>query len=252
VRCVSLAVVLLCVLVILSGQSQAQVSFFQPITFPDCPIGPLFVNDFNADGKLDILCAYGVLDLGNGDGTFKSVTPPPGGVLAVADFNHDGKPDLLEEKTNSDSFSVLLGNGDGTFQAPIDTPTGGTLGLMAAGDLNGDGYADVLGSYGSVLYVFLSNRDGTFKPGIPNNLGSGLSGTISIADVNGDGKLDVVYNASGGPAQPEIIVLLGNGDGTLQAPIISAGLPLYYLPSDTIVGDFNGTASLTSFQRPPV
>lgn len=241
----------------LSGPAQAQVSFYQPLTFPDGS-GPLFVADFNGDGKKDILCSYACLNLGNGDGTFKSVTPPSGSVLAVADFNGDGKADLLEETTNSQTFSVLLGNGDGTFQAPIITPTGGYLGLMAVGDLNGDGYADVLGGYGPVLYVFLSNGDGTFKAGIPNNLGvSNLSGTISIADVNGNGELDVVYNAfayTSSGIQQELLVLLGNGDGTLKAPIVSAGLPPYYTATGTVVGDFNGdgkpdlisTASFTS------
>ena len=102
-KCRSLAVVLLCVMFILSGPAQAQVSFFQPVTFPDCS-GPLFVADFNQDSKPDLLCANGVLDLGNGDGTFKAGTPFPGSALAVADFNGDGKPDLLEEGTNS--FSV--------------------------------------------------------------------------------------------------------------------------------------------------
>lgn len=236
-KCVSLAFVVLCFCLLLSGLVQAQISFYQPLTFPDGS-GPLFVADFNADGKKDILCYYACLNLGNGDGTFESVTSPAGGALAVADFNGDGKPDLLEERSNSQTFSVLLGNGDGTFQTPVITPTGGYLGLMAVGDLNGDGYADVLGGYGPVLYVFLSNGDGTFKPGIPNNLGSGLSGTISIADVNGDGKLDVVYNAYA--TQPEILVLLGNGDGTLQAPLISAALPPYFYASQTVVGDFNG------------
>lgn len=246
-KCASLVLIVLSFCLILCGLAQAQVSFYQPMTFPDCGAsypagyGALFVNDYNGDGKLDILCAYGLLDLGNGDGTFKSVTPPIGAVLAVADFNHDGKPDLLEEKTNSQTFSVLLGNGDGTFQAAISTPTGGQLGLMAVGDMNGDGYADVLGGYGPVLYVFLSNGDGTFKPGIPANVGApALSGTISIADVNGDGKLDVVYNAWGSSPQPEVTVLLGNGDGTLRAPIVSASTSLYSLPLETIVGDFNG------------
>lgn len=242
-KCASLVLIVLCFCLILCGVAQAQISFYQPMTFSD-GAAPLFVADFNGDGKKDILCSYDCLNLGNGDGTFKSVTPPAGSVLAVADFNGDGKPDLLEEKTNSQTFSVLLGNGDGTFQAAMNTSTGGSLGLMAVGDMNGDGYADVLGGYGPVLYVFLSNGNGTFKPGIPANVGaSSLSGTISIADVNGDSKLDVVYNAlayTNSGAQPEIDVLLGNGDGTLQAPKVSAVWPLYFSPSGTVIGDFNG------------
>lgn len=35
-------------------------------------------------------------------------------------------------------------------------------------------------------------------------------------------------------------LLLGKGDGTLQAPIVSPGLPLYAYPLETVVGDFNG------------
>jgi len=66
----ALAFVILCVLVILSAPMQAQVSFFQPPTFPDClPIyyTSLFVADFNGDGKSDLLCSTGSLSLGNGD-----------------------------------------------------------------------------------------------------------------------------------------------------------------------------------------
>jgi hypothetical protein len=225
--------------------ASGQVSFFQPLTFPDCNADPsrLFVADFNGDGKPDLLCADGVLDLGNGDGTFKASTPvpasPPVGVsevLAVADFNGDGKPDLLEETTNT--FSVLLGNGDGTFQSPINTATGGTLGFLAASDLNGDGYADVVGVYGTLLYVFIGNGDGTFKPGVTYNLGtSPANGTVSLADFNGDGKTDVALNITG-----QEIVLLGNGDGTLQAAKTSTGFT--YSPYGTAVGDFNGDGNL--------
>ncbi len=245
-KCMSLAVVLLCVMFILSGPAQAQVSFFQPVTFPDCPYGPLFVADFNQDSKPDLLCANGVLDLGNGDGTFKAGTPFPGSALAVADFNGDGKPDLLEEGTNS--FSVLLGNGDGTFQSPISTATGGTLGALSASDLNGDGNADVVGTFGAVLYVFLSNGDGTFKPGVPYALGtpSVFTGTLSFGDFNGDGKKDIALNISASGTNGQVIVLLGNGDGTLQAPKTSTGAPYEYEPGKTIVGDFNGDERSTS------
>ena len=246
----SLALVLLCVVfILLSSPVQAQVSFFQPLTFSDCPYGPLFVADFNGDGKPDLLCATGVLALGNGDGTFKAglsvpVSPPAGvsAVLAVADFNGDGKPDLLEEGKNLSSFSVLLGNGDGTFQSPISTTTGGTLGFLAAADINGDGRADVVGVYGAVLYVFIGNGDGTFKPGVPYALGtpSVLTGTLSFGDFNGDGKKDIALNISASGTNGQVIVLLGNGDGTLQAPKTSTGAPYQYEPGKTVVGDFNG------------
>lgn len=245
-KCVPLVVILLCILVILSGLVQAQVSFFQPRTFPDCPYGPLFVGDFNGDGKPDLLCAQGVLALGNGDGTFKAGSPFSGVALAAADFNGDGKPDLLEETQNSDTFSVLLGNGDGTFQSPISTATGGTMGFLAAADLNGDGRADVVGVYGAVLYVFISKGDGTFKPGVTYALGisSAISGTVSIADFNGDGKKDIALNISSSGTNGQVLVLLGNGDGTLQAPKTSTGAPYQYEPGKSIVGDFNGDGKL--------
>jgi len=238
---VSLALAFLCfVFIIYSGFAHAQVSFFQPPTFPDGN-GPLFVADFNGDGKPDLLCSYGCLDLGNGDGTFKAIRSPTGTVLAVADFNGDNKPDLLEEGTNA--FSVLLGNGDGTFQSPITTATGGTLELLAAADLDGDGHADVVGVYGAVLYVFIGNGDGTFKSGVPYNLGtaSPVTGTLSFADFNGDGKKDIALNIYASPQQ-EVVVLLGNGDGTFQAPKTSTGVPP--TPACTVVGDFNGDGKL--------
>lgn len=79
-KCVLLAVVLLFSLLVLSGSTQAQVSFFQPPTFTNCSPGNLFSNlfvaDFNRDGKLDLLCSDGTLSLGNGDGTFKLGTLP--------------------------------------------------------------------------------------------------------------------------------------------------------------------------------
>jgi hypothetical protein len=131
----SLALAFLGVVVILySGQVQAQVSFFQPPTFSGS--GNVFVADFNGDGKLDILTSDGTMSLGNGDGTFKSGTPvsvSTSQVLAVADFNGDGKPDLLEQGTGT--LLVMLGKGDGTFQAPISTASGANLLVVAAGDL---------------------------------------------------------------------------------------------------------------------
>jgi hypothetical protein len=81
--------------VIAAPLSQAQVSFFTPPTYAGS--GPIFVADFNRDGKPDILASDGTLNLGNGDGTFTTGTSVTGTPLAVADFNGDGKPDVLEQ-----------------------------------------------------------------------------------------------------------------------------------------------------------
>ena len=115
--------------------------------------------DFNGDGKPDLAVAVTSssfngevsVELGNGDGTFKSAivsslhTDPINnqGFMATADFNGDGKPDLLTLEAFGDGYEVLLGNGDGTFQPPVVTvlPSGFSL---AVGDFNGDGKADLV------------------------------------------------------------------------------------------------------------
>jgi VCBS repeat protein/FG-GAP repeat protein len=241
-RCVSVAVVLLCVLFILSGPVQAQVSFFQPPTFTGS--GNQFVADFNGDGKPDILTSDGTMNLGNGDGTFKLGTPvsvSSSSVLAVADFNGDGKPDVLEQGTGT--LLVLLGNGDGTFQAPVSTASGASLSPVAAGDLNGDGKADVVGVYNSSLMVYIGKGDGTFAPGVAYNLASASAGPtiLSLGDFNSDGKTDVAVTITGDNVAGQEIVFLGRGDGTLQPAKISTGV---FYPYSSAVGDFNGDGKL--------
>jgi hypothetical protein len=72
--------------------AQGQISFSQPPTYAGT--GQLFVADFSGGGKPGILAADGTLNLGNGDGTFKTVSAVMGTPLAVTDFNGDGKPDV--------------------------------------------------------------------------------------------------------------------------------------------------------------
>jgi uncharacterized repeat protein (TIGR01451 family) len=80
--------------------------------------------------------------------------------------------------------------------------------------------------------VYLGNGDGTFQPAVYYT-GGMQPMSVTVADVNGDGKLDVV---AANPALNTLSVLLGNGDGTLQAPtsISSSGDP-----QSLVAGDFN-------------
>jgi hypothetical protein len=218
---------------VLSLPAQAQVSFSQPPTYAGS--GQLFVADF--DGKPGILAANGTLNLGNGDGTFKSGTAVTGSPLAVADFNGDGKPDVLELGTGT--LRVLLGNGDGTFQAPIITNSGAGLTVVGATDLNGDGKADVVGIFNNTLFVYLANGDGTFAAGVSYSLGAVqiYLPTILFGDFNGDHKTDVAVLTS-----PQEIVLLGNGDGTFQSTVLTSTGAAN--TTSVVVGDFNGDGRL--------
>jgi len=97
-----------------------------------------FTADLNNDGKWDLIANYQVA-LGNGDGTF-TVLPSFFGYQTgqVADWNGDGIPDLFVAYAPSSqiaSTGILLGKGDGTFGSLIDVPTTGRLTNLVMGGL---------------------------------------------------------------------------------------------------------------------
>lgn len=176
--------------------------------------------DLNHDGKLDLI--FGSDDavsvrIGLGDNTFaKAVNYPARGVseIAVADFNGDGIPDLAVNG-GFDTFAfpgqILLGNGDGTFRSGPTLPTG--ILFLVSGDFNNDGKQDLAVSTANGVGIMLGNGDGTFQPA--SVLRKGQTGSLLVADFNGDGNLDVAGVGSS-PSAAFASVYLGNGDGTLQ------------------------------------
>jgi hypothetical protein len=197
--------------------------------------------DFNGDGKQDLAVSnlnsgYVTILLGKGDGTFQAAkktpaVPRPAGVVS-ADFNNDGKFDLATIQSGGAKVDVLLGNGDGTFQNPTTfTAVGGCTSLLS-GDFNGDHNSDLAAGCSSGITVFLGNGNGTFQAAKTVVLGAGAP--IAAADVNTDGKLDLLV--PGGSPNSSVSVLLGNGDGTFQSAKLT---PALADPLSVSTGDFN-------------
>jgi hypothetical protein len=172
------------------------------------------VTDLNGDGKADIISTNLEGDnvsilLGDGKGGFRQ---PPGSPfpcgdspfnVAIGDVNGDGIPDLAiinspsstSDRSGSDGLTILIGDGRGGFTklrgSPFATPP--RPNMVAIGDVNGDGVADIVVSNpdSDSVTIFLMSRNGAVAnrytltvPGHPKGL--------AIRDLNGDGKADIV------------------------------------------------------------
>jgi hypothetical protein len=116
---------------------------------------------------------------------------------------------------------------------------------IVAGDFNGDGIPDAasLSVSPNRLTVILGDSTGALKQGATYNIGASPKSVVA-ADFNGDGKLDLAVADSGvsqGNDPGSIVILLGNGDGSFQAPArYSAGTS----PVSLVAADFNGDGKL--------
>jgi hypothetical protein len=204
---------------------------------------PFAVGDFGQTGVLDIAGFLGGANVQilNNDGTgaftlgqnFNGGTVQPGGIIA-ADFNGDGILDLavLDTFSQLPAIRVFLGSAGGFSGGNAivtNTPQGGAA--FTAADFNGDSEQDIAlvlnpAAGGGQVLIFNGNGDGTLTSGASQTLGNPVTGAIVAGDFDEDGKLDVATGT---------YVLLGNGNGTLQAPIDLGGTA-----EILATGDFNG------------
>ncbi|MBA3914120.1 MAG: VCBS repeat-containing protein [Acidobacteriales bacterium] len=227
---------------------------FQPAQETSTGVGTLSVatGDFNGDQKLDLVTANGggtcpcfsVL-LGNGDGTFQppiSTRPPViSSVVGVGDFNRDGKLDVATagQSLATSKVTIYLGHGDGTFQKGLSYLIGSSPNGIAVGDFRKTGKLDlaIADSLGPGISVLLGNGDGTFQQ--PVSYPTILPNSVTTADVNRDGKLDLVaanFGCVDRSCPAGASVFLGNGDGTFQPAVMhAAGVEDWW----AAVADFN-------------
>jgi FG-GAP-like repeat/IPT/TIG domain len=205
-------------------------SFGAPLLTTVDPIGALglgaiVTGDFNEDGKMDLIVATiaglqsDIVLLGNGDGTFTegAAIPNSFGFFQARAVDLNGDKHLDVAAGGNGNMTVALGNGDGTFSPATFASNGpfpdAYLGIDV-GDITGTGKLAVVAAdtYSPAIVTFPVNGDGTLgTPGAQTTPAS-QPDSVSLADFNGDGKLDLLIGYGIGSAT----VALGNGDGTFN------------------------------------
>ena len=227
--------------------------------------------------------------MGNGNGTFQGAPEVPFVLTGtnLAKLTSSSNLDAVGVTANSSNSTVsmvsYLGNGSGEFTAgptlqvsPVmiqgKSYSFGSLDSYGLGDITGDGQVDMAylaeagSDYGPKVGYFIAtgNGDGSFNaptfvaaplfaPSGDVDQGETLS-NLFVADVNGDGKADLIYSYSlqvytTGVYEQGIAVQLSNGDGTFQAPQViqtysSTTSPPGAPPQMVYIGDATGSGKL--------
>ena len=236
----------------------------------------LFVRDFTGDGRMDVMTNNfefgrdGFVSLyrgkSNGLASYEEVPVDVfrNATLQVDDFNNDGRLDLvaLEDRfsinagiTDGNVLQFLKGRGDGTFeQMPEKMLNGRGAGLATVGDVNGDGFSDLVlnvAAYTSPNYTHLKLSDdnalwiwngdgrGNFQATTPSPIALPdhqhiQPNIVRLAELTGDGLPEILL---GSPATSQIGVLKNMG-GSLLLPLREWNLRTGFTPQ---VADARGS-----------
>jgi len=213
----------------------------------------LLTDDFNADGQPDLVYSgvFGLLGLllNDGQGGFADWQALDaigfvGGPMASGDLNADGRPDLVVTSAGGGDVAVLPGNVDGIPANPqFISIAAASLDGVAIGDVDGDGLSDmVFSGTGTTtdtlrpedqgLWTILNQGAGSFAEPVFDEMFE--ANDIQLADLNGDGHLDV---AGAVVSDSSVAVKLNNGTGGWQR---RRDWNTTFGPTDLAIGDFDG------------
>jgi hypothetical protein len=205
--------------------------------------------DLDNDGDLDMVQTnYSnnnlTVLLNDGNGNFTSQTPVNTGVnspkdLILKDMDNDGNIDATLMGSGSQQIFTFYNDGTGIFSnsnySYINTGdyADNNTGYQCA-DVNNDGLNDVLLHYGNKIKIILNTGDRAFGTPVDYTISSNGS-QIKVADVNGDGSLDLVFSNGTGNS---FSVMLNNGDGTFGTAVSYAlGYEVYQIETGDMDGD---------------
>jgi hypothetical protein len=167
--------------------------------------------------------------------------------ILTADVHGDGLADAITvgpPLSNSASIAIFYGHAEGllTSAQPIPFPT--PPHAMAVGDVDGNGTPDLIAVTGDTgtstidVSVLSGDGHGNFQPPVvQQTIAADYPGQAYLADVDGDGQLDLVLGIEGPHESSSTIVWLKNTAGSFAAPVT---LATTYLNDYYTVADFNG------------
>lgn len=228
--------------------------------------------DINGDGRPDLLVARSPSNTILNNVSVRINTTSPGAAvpsfgpttnfssgeepnsITASDLNGDGRSDILVANTDSDDVSILFsttapGAATASFAPAVNFAAGPLPYFAEAGDINSDGRPDIVVADHDADSVYVMVNTGATGATVPSfaapvTFAAGIRpNTVQIADVNGDGLLDlIVDNLAGG----NVSVLLNELQAASAPPAFSAPInfPVGIHPTAVSVVDLNGDGRL--------